>query len=431
MEKNSKKHIPGARWIHIIIPSILVYLVANMDRNNIGFAIAGGMNKTLGMTTSTAGLAAGIFFIGYLFLQVPGGRIADRGNAKKLISITIICWGTIAVLTGFVHNVTELLILRFILGFFEGALWPAVLTIISHWFPNEERGRANGYFLMNSALAAIVVGPISGWILSNYNWRVMFIAEGLLSLVLMFIWLPLMSDRPENAKWLSEEEREYIVSGFKRERETLELKGKKTENLSLGQILKNPMAIKLIIIYFTYSAGVYGFSIWLPTTIKELTHMGMSGVGWLSAIPYIGSILGLYVVSKRSDATGNRRYYTAMPILGFAVCLAFSVMLKSQIWLSYTALIGCGLFIHTASSNFWTIPPLIFGSDNSGGVRGIINALGSLGGFLGPYLVGYLKVAYNTDVSVYSLVLILMVSFVVVLTLPSTKSLNNKKNISL
>jgi nitrate/nitrite transporter NarK len=120
-----------------------------------------------------------------------------------------------------------------------------------------------------------------------------------------------------------------------------------------------------------------------------------------------------------------------MPIFGFAVCLTLSVMLKSQIWLSYMALIGCGVFVHTASSNFWTIPPLIFGSDNSGGVRGIINAIGSLGGFLGPYLVGYLKVAYGNDVSVYSLVLILMVGFALVLTLPATKSLSIKENISL
>ena len=133
------KKIPSGRWIHIIPPTILVYIVAFMDRTNIGFAIAGGMNKSLGITSTVAGIAAGIFFIGYMFLQVPGGRIAEKGSAKKFITWTIVAWGGLAILSGFVQNITQLLIIRFLLGVAEGGVYPAILTIISHWFPNEER----------------------------------------------------------------------------------------------------------------------------------------------------------------------------------------------------------------------------------------------------------------------------------------------------
>ncbi|WP_200880757.1 MFS transporter [Thermoactinomyces daqus] len=213
--------LPNRRWLRIIPPAILVYIVAFMDRTNIGFAMAGGMDRELGMTTSLSGLAAGIFFVGYIILQVPGGIIAEKGSAKKFIAWTIIAWGTLATVTGFVQNATQLMILRFLLGVAEGGVWPAILVIISHWFPNEERGRANAFFMMNIAIASIITGPLSGWILSIWNWRMVFIIEGIISLALIFVWLPLISDRPQDAKWISEQERDYLVKRWRTEQELL------------------------------------------------------------------------------------------------------------------------------------------------------------------------------------------------------------------
>ncbi|WP_294183846.1 MFS transporter [uncultured Clostridium sp.] len=419
MQKSIEK-IPSGRWLHIIPPAILVYIVAFMDRTNIGFAMAGGMSKELAMTASITGLAAGIFFVGYMFLQVPGGQIAEKGSAKKFIACSILAWGGLAIISGFVRNVPQLLIIRFLLGVAEGGVWPAVLTIISHWFPNEERGRANAYFIMNVPIASIITGPLSGWIITVYNWRAVFIIEGIISLALILVWLPLISDRPEDAKWISEEEKEYIIQKIKDEQKNIKnLEGNFT---SFKDIFSNINMWKLIVIYFCYQTGIYGFSLWLPTLIKGLTKSGMNGVGWLSTLPYIGTIVGLYVFSHLSDKNGNRKLYTALPLIGFSICLLLSVQTKSNIWLSFAFLIGCGVFLQAASSVFWTIPPILFNAEMAGGARGIINALGNLGGFLGPYIVGWLTMKYSSGIGIYSLVIILAIGFLVTVSLPKETS---------
>lgn len=432
MNTDLSKNVPNGRWLHIIPPTILVYIVAFMDRTNISFAMAGGMDKALGMTASTSGLAAGIFFVGYLFLQVPGGRIAERGSAKKFIAYTILAWGALAIISGFVQNTTQLLLTRFFLGVAEGGVWPAVLTIISHWFPNEERGRANAYFLMNIPIASIITGPLSGWVITVYDWRAVFIAEGIISLALMFIWLPLISDRPDDAKWITEEEKEYINMKIREEQESIG--GNETNKVSLSELLSKPRLWKLIFLYFFYQVGIYGFSLWLPTLLKSLTHSGMGGVGLLSTVPYMGAIAGLYIFAKLSDRTMNRRLYTALPMLGFAICLVLSVQTQNNIWVSFAFLSGCGVFLQSASSIFWTIPPILFSSDMAAGARGVINALGNLGGFIGPYMVGWLTYRFNSNVGIYSLVVFLALGFVLTMSLPAetaggeTKLSDNKEN---
>ena len=167
--------IPMGRWLRILPPIMIVCIISYMDRVNIGFAMAGGMSDELGMTASVAGLAAGIFFIGYLFLQVPGGEFAAKRSGKKFISWTIVFWAIISILTGFATDVTHVLILRFLLGVAEGGMLPVVLTMVSMWFPNEERGRANAIVILFVPVAAIITGPLSGYIISMSNWKWLFI----------------------------------------------------------------------------------------------------------------------------------------------------------------------------------------------------------------------------------------------------------------
>ena len=177
---------------------------------------------------------------------------------------------------------------------------------------------------------------------------------------------------------------------------------------------------KLILLYFFYQVGIYGFAMWLPTLLKELTNTGMTGIGFLSMFPYIAMIFGLYGFAQLSDRSGNRRRYTALPILGFAVCFLLSTLLKDHIWVSFGFLVACGLFMQSASSIFWTIPPLLFPAEVAGGVRGIINALGNLGGFVGPFAVGWLRTSFDSyDVGVYFLVAMLVIGFLITLTLPA------------
>jgi MFS family permease len=409
--------IPGDRWKYIIPPAILVYIVAFIDRTNIGFAIAGGMDKTLGMTTTVTGLVAGIFFIGYLFLQIPGGRIAERGSAKKFVAWTILAWGCLTILSGFAQNVTQILILRFLIGFAEGGVWPAILTIISHWFPREERARANALFMMNAPIASIIAGPLSGWILATYSWRHLFIIEGLLALLLMIIWVPLISDYPRDAKWISGKEKDYIESKLHKEQE--ELNPNNISKVKLVKVFSKVDLWKLMVIYFFYQTGIYGFVLWFPTLLKSLTHSGIFAVGMLSTIPYIATIIGLYYFAKLSDRKMNRKLYTALPMIGFALCLVLSVQFKSTIWISFAFLVLCGFFLLSANGVFWTIPTMLFPGDMAATSLGIINIAGGVGGFLGPYMLGFLTSRYSTDAGIYSLVLILMSGFLITLILPA------------
>ncbi|WP_026884191.1 MFS transporter [Clostridium akagii] len=413
---SSKIKIPNKRWIHIIPPILLVYIVAFMDRTNIGFAMAGGMSKELGMSSSVAGIAAGIFFVGYLFLQVPGGQIAEHGSAKKFIAWTIIVWGILAILSGFATNVAQLLVLRFLLGVAEGGVMPAVLTIVRHWFPSEERGRATAFVIMNNPIASIITGPLSGFIIVKYNWHYVFIVEGIISLVLILVWLPLISDRPETAKWISKEERDYLVERLDAEQNCLD--NSESKKASLKEIIYNKTLWKLVFIFFFYQTGVYGYTLWLPTILKNLTQTGMAQVGILSIFPYIATIIGLFVFGSISDKTMKRNRYVILPIIGFAIFLYLSVRLQQSVWLSFTMLVGCGFFLQAASAVFMTIPPAVFSGEVAGGATGIINALGNLGGFIGPFLVGLLMQTFSYNVSIYSLVISLVIAVIITTTLP-------------
>ena len=411
------QNIPAKRWIRIIPPTILVYIFGFMDRTNIGFAMAGGMNEALQMTATLSGLAAGIFFIGYMVLQVPGGHIAETGNAKKFIAISILAWSIMCTSLGFVQTSTQLLVLRFLIGVAEGGVWPAILVIIAHWFPQSERGRANSYFIMNIAIASIITGPVSGWLVTTYGWRAVFLVEGAVSFLLIFVWWPLISNRPSEAKWISKEEREYLETTLAAEQN--EISGEDNTPSTLSAILGSVNMWKLILIYFAYQTGIYGFAMWLPTILRDLTQTGMTSIGFLSTIPYFACMIGLYVFGHLSDKSGNRKKYVALPLLGFALCFLAAAFLRENTWVSFAFLCGCGLFLQCASGIFWTIPTMLFPAKVAGDSVGVINALGNLGGFVGPFIVGWLTTQFmSVFAGVYFLAAMLAFGFILTLTLP-------------
>lgn len=412
------KKIPNLRWLRILPPIMIICIISYMDRVNIGFAMAGGMTEELGMTASVAGLAAGIFFIGYLFLQVPAGNIAAKKSGKKFLTWTVLAWAAISIATGFATDTMHLLILRFLLGVSEGGMLPVALTMVSNWFPNEERGRANAIVILFVPIAAIITGPLSGYVISLANWRWLFFVEGGVSLLVLIPWIIMVSDRPETTKWLSEEERTYILDSLKKERE--EQAKNTVQAASLSEVLKHGLMWKLIILNFCYQCGIYGFGLWLPSLLKELTHGGMTQIGWLSIVPYIACAIGMLYVARVSDKSGKRKKFVAVPLISFAVCLLLSVKLSSYMWVSYAFLVGCGFFLQAAAGVFWTIPPRLFSPEVAGGARGVLNALGNLGGFAGPYLVGLMVQLYDYDMGIYSLVALLVLGAVLTMSLPNS-----------
>jgi sugar phosphate permease len=386
------RSIPQGRWWRIIPPTIIIYIIAYMDRMNISFAMAGGMNKSLGLSMTTAGFAAGVFFFGYMLLQVPAGHIAEHGSAKKYILWTIIAWGGLSLLTALVQNAWQLFAMRFLLGVAEGGVYPALLTIIGNWFPSKELGRANGFFLMSLPLSTLITNPISGWIVANFSWRWLFIMEGLISLALIFIWLPLISDHPAEANWISREEKDYLQATLAAEKAARQAACDAPNRLqySYRQLLADKNLWLLIALLICYTTGQYGFTIWLPTLVQNLTGQSLTTVGWLTSLPYLSALVGLYLFGTLSDKTRNPRLCTALSLAGFAFCFWFAMLFPRHIWFSFALLVLTGVFTKSMQAPFWAIPPLLFRPGLAGGSRGVINALGNLGGFLGPALMGWL-----------------------------------------
>ncbi|WP_341315445.1 MFS transporter [Paraburkholderia sp. IMGN_8] len=409
--------VPRKRWLRVIPPILLACIVSYMDRVSIAFAMPGGMSADLGLAASTVGLAGGIFFIGYLFLQIPGGRLAALGSGKRFIAWSLVAWAVISVLTGLVTEAWQLLTLRFLLGVAEGGMLPVVLTMVSNWFPDRERGRANATVIMFVPLAGMITAPLSGAVLAAFNWHYLFFTTGVVSALSLLMWIAFASDSPETARWLSAAEKDYILTSLRAEREAT--RGTKAVSASFAAVLRDPVIWRLIALNFFYQVGIYGYTLWLPTILKNLTHGGMGQVGVLAILPYIGTMAGMWTTSYLSDQTGQRRAFVIAPLLGFALCLFLSVRFQASIGLSYAFLIGSGFFLQAAAGVFWTIPPKLCNPEQAGGARGLINALGNLGGFCGPYAVGVLIQHYSANVGVYCLAIALVVAAVIAVTLPA------------
>lgn len=410
--------VPRRRWMRVIPPLLLACVISYMDRVNIAFAMPGGMNADLGMDATMAGLAGGIFFFGYLFLQIPGGRRAALGSGKTFIAWSLASWAVLSVLTGLVTHTWQLLTLRFLLGVAEGGMLPVVLTMVSRWFPDRERGRANAMVIMFVPLAGMITAPLSGFILAAYDWRHLFFGSALLSVLFLGVWLAFADDGPETARWVSPAEKAFILDALRTEQAQ-----KRAANTpaaaSLGALLRSPTIWLLIAINFCYQAGIYGYTMWLPSLLKDLTHAGMDKVGLLAMLPYVAMIVGMFGTSYLSDSTGKRRMFVLLPLACFAACLACSVLTRSTMLVSFAFLIACGFFLQAAAGVFWAILPKLCSAQTAGSARGLINALGNLGGFVGPYAVGVLTQRVGSTAGVYCLAIVLAIAAGLASTLPA------------
>src|SRR2546421_2562023 len=379
--------VPHKRWIRIIPAAFLMYTIAFMDRVNVGFGIP-GIEKTLSVSATIAGLVSGIFFVGYVLLQIPGGQLAMKWSAKKFVFIMLIAWGIFAILTGLVQNVTELLIVRFFLGVAEGGVWPATLVLLGRWFPMEERARANSYWMFCLPVASIISSPISGWILTWSDWRTLFILEGIPPPIWAAIWSFTIDDSPDTARWISPEERQYLDQKFAEDRQTIPVA--KEEGSSWTDSLKDLKVWYLVIVYFLIQVGFYGVALWLPVIVKGLSKQGFGLVGLIATLPYIAAVIGMYLNANHSDRTGERKKHVAFPLIIGGIALLISGFLgKSSPVLGILFLILSEGFVLAYVGVFWTLPPLFLNKESVGSGMGLINALGNLGGFLGPFLVGY------------------------------------------
>jgi sugar phosphate permease len=271
--------------------------------------------------------------------------------------------------------------------------------------------------IMFVPLAGMITAPLSGLVLAAYDWRHLFFGAGALSLLCLVAWIALADDSPETARWVSPQEKAYILEALREEQERKRAGGTPAA-ASFRAMLRTPTIWLLIAINFCYQVGIYGYTMWLPTLLKNLTHGGMGKVGLLATLPYVAMMLGMFATSYLSDRTGKRRVFVLLPLVGFAACLALSVLTHASTIVSFGFLIGCGFFLQAAAGVFWAIPPKLCSVEMAGSARGLINALGNLGGFCGPYAVGVLTQHVSAAAGVYSLAVTLAVAGVLALTLP-------------
>jgi sugar phosphate permease len=374
------------RWLRLIPIVFITYSLAYLDRANYGFGAAGGLAQDLQITPAISSLLGSLFFLGYFFFQVPGAHYAENKSAKKLIFWSLIFWGGLATATGLVSNIGFLFVIRFMLGVVESAVMPAMLVFLSHWFTKAERSRANTFLILGNPATMLWMSIISGYLLEAYGWRWMFIIEGLPAIVWAFLWWKLVCDHPKDAKWLSKNEKALLQEELEKEQQGL----KPVKNYA--EAFKSKTVILLCAQYAFWSIGVYGFVMWLPTIIKSAPNMSLVSTGWLSAIPYVLSIVLMLTTSHFSDKLQNRKLFVWPFLLIGALAFYGSYLIgTSNFWLSFVLLIIAGGSMYAPYGAFFAIIPEVLPRNVAGGAMALINSMGALGSFAGSYFVGYLN----------------------------------------
>jgi sugar phosphate permease len=386
---NVTKTVHGKRWLRIIPVAFLMYTVAFMDRVNIGFA-GQGMAQAFHVNAAAIGLTFGAFFAGYTVLQIPGGYIADRWGSKLWVTLLLIAWAACAVFSGLAQTEQQELLARFLLGVAEGGLWPAVLLLISRWFPRDERASANALFQICLPVGALLSAPLSGWLVSAVSWREMIIFEGLPPLVWALVWWLAIDDSPSTAKWMPAEERDDVERRLAEERRTL-------VPLPPGvgwKAMIHPVVWLITITYFLSIMGGYGLMLWMPTIVKTL-GVSSTGTGLLLMIPNFVAVFVLVYAGWISDRLQNRKIVVFVSAIGVLFALLGLLWLArahiTSVWLTILFMTIATAAGFAKQAPIWAIPTQILPAGAAGLGLAVIGLIGNLGGLTGPWLMGYLR----------------------------------------
>lgn len=376
------------RWR--LLPFLVVlYIVSFLDRVNVSFAKL-TMNADLGFDDSLYALGAGIFFIGYFLFEVPSNLIMTKTGARRWIARIMITWGLISAGTAFVTDASSFLWLRFALGVAEAGFFPGILLYLTHWFPAAERARVVGLFMVAVPICGLIGSPLSselmkldGW-LGLHGWQWLFVIEGLPATFLGIACLALLPDGPDQAKWLTVQERSWLAGVLAAERADVERQG----HSSLRAAFTQPFVWALAFIYFGIVLGLYGLGFWLPTLVSGF-GIDLTQVGWLTALPFGCSAAFMVWWSRRSDAKQERIWHAAVSVvIGFAGFAAASQAESNAAQLLCLCFAAMG--IYGAIPIFWTLPNLcLTGAAAAAGIA-VINSIGNLAGYLGPQIVAWL-----------------------------------------
>jgi MFS family permease len=364
-----------------------MYMISYVDRTNISMALP-SLSRELRIDPAQAGNVVGVFFWGYLLLQIPAGYVANSWSAKRSISVLLVAWGACAIGCGLVRTWQQLWVMRLLLGLAEGGVWPIILIFLSHWFPRQERARANALWMLCLPFAVILSSPFSGWILDHWNWRVMMMAEGALPLLWLVVWQAVIYDRPREAKWISDAEREYLEKAL--ERETAD-DAPLHSQLFLRELV-TPQVLLLTLICFLRNVADFGFLVWLPSAIENAKKLTNTAVGGLVTVPFFVAIASLVLNGWHSDKSGERRRHILVAFaIGGASLLGGVLLIQRSPILAFLCVCLTPVGTNGILGPFWAIPTESLARKVAGPAMGLINSVGNLGGFFGAFVVGYLN----------------------------------------
>ncbi|HMD97157.1 MAG TPA: MFS transporter [Terriglobia bacterium] len=372
-----------------LLPFLFILYITNyLDRTSVAYA-AIGMSRELGFGDRVFGMSAGIFFISYMALQIPGALLVERWSARRMISATMFAWGSLTALTALVHSPAQLYLARFVLGAAEAGFFPGVIVYLSHWFVHEDRAKATSNFMAAIPLSFVLGSPIAGWILGHRwfaveGWRWLFALEGLPAILLGPVAFFYLTDWPGEATWLALEQRQCIEQKLREEKPV------STQAITMSQALRSRTTLLLASATFLNYFVLYTFVFWFPTMLKRQSGFSDVHVGLLGAVPYLVTFIAMQVNGWHSDKSHERHWHSAAPLFVAATALLGLISQPRSIAL-LLALFTLVCMAYAYLPTFWAIPTEILSQSAAAAAVGMINAVGSAAGFAGPYLFGYLN----------------------------------------
>lgn len=366
----------------------ILYVIAFVDRMNIG-AAALQMPHDLGFSEGVIGTGAGIFFIGYFLLEIPGALIVEHWSARKWIARIMISWGLMTVLMAFIHTARQFYAVRFLVGAAEAGFLPGVIVYLTHWFRYQDRAKAVAFFYAANPLSYVIGSPVAGLLLGlswlgMVGWRWLFIFEGVPAILFGFITIWYLTDWPHHARWLPDEEKSWIENQLKSE------KAAKKHSYRIWEALRHRDVILLTLCYFCAMTGAYGIAFWLPTILKRLSGQSDLKVTLMAALPYLAALVTQQMNGWHSDHVNERRWHAAVPVLVCGVALGLAVFFRGHLGLSLALFVVAGGSFYGFQPVFWAVPTLFLSESAAATSIGMINAVGNLGGLVGPMVMGYL-----------------------------------------
>ena len=417
----SKEDSVYARVSRRIVPLIMLcYVVAYLDRVNVGFAKL-QMSQALNFSETVYGLGAGIFFIGYFLFEVPSNLLMNKIGARIWIARIMITWGLISGAFAFVQTPTQFYVMRFLLGLAEAGFYPGIILYLTYWYPSHRRARIVAMFMAAIPISGIFGNPLSGWIMSAFHdhsgwqgWQWMFVIEAVPAVLVGLLVLWKFDDSIRKAKWLSEEDKQILEANI-----AADNKGK-TEHPGIGKVFSDLRVWGMSLIYFAFVMGQYGLTFWMPTLVKNAGVKDTLMVGVLSAIPYVCAAITMVLIGRSADARRERRWHLVVPAMMGAVGFAVVATAGNNVTLSIVFLSLAAAGVLTCAPLFWSLPTAFLQGTAAAAGIAAINSVGNLAGFVSPYMIGALKdMTGSTATGMYALAGVLVLGCIAVLRTPA------------